>query len=64
MPLLGYLTRRHTLEETLQMLSLRLGLRIAPVLLPFPDAAVDVDKPSDKALAEQILSTRVDPLPR
>lgn len=59
-PLLAYLTKRHTLEETLRVLSGRLGLRIAPVLLPFPDAAVDVDKPSDKVLAEQILSTRVD----
>jgi len=24
-------------------------------MLPFPEAAIDVDKPSDKALVEQIL---------
>jgi len=57
-PLLAYLTKRRTLEETLQMLSRRLGLRICPVIMPFPEAAVDVDKPSDRDLAERVLLTR------
>jgi hypothetical protein len=60
-PLLAYATGSLTLEATLRMLSKRLGLDIRPVLLPFPDAAVDVDKPSDRELAERILLTRADP---
>jgi GTP:adenosylcobinamide-phosphate guanylyltransferase len=60
-PLLAYLTRRLSLEETLQLLSRRLGLRICPVIMPFPEAAVDVDKPSDRDLAERILLTRAQP---
>jgi CTP:molybdopterin cytidylyltransferase MocA len=56
--LLGYLTRRLSLEGALRLISDRLGLRICPVILPFPEAAVDVDKPSDLALAERILLTR------
>ena len=57
-PLLAYLTKRRTLEETLQMLSRRLGLRICPVIMPFPEAAVDVDKPEDLLLVESILRQR------
>lgn len=60
-PLLGYLTRRLSLEDALRLLSDRLGLRICPVVLPFPEAAVDVDKPSDRDLAERILLTRTAP---
>ena len=61
--LIAYLTRRLTLEGTLRLLSDRLGLRICPVLLPFPEAAVDVDKPSDRDLAERILKNRTAPSP-
>jgi GTP:adenosylcobinamide-phosphate guanylyltransferase len=60
-PLLAYLTRLRSLEETLQMLSRHLGLRICPVITPFPEAAVDVDKPSDRDLAERILLDRSQP---
>lgn len=60
-PLLGYLTRRLSLEDVLRLLSDRLGVRICPVILPFPEAAVDVDKPSDLDLAERILLTRTAP---
>jgi len=60
-PLLAYLTRRLSLEGTLRILSDRLGVRICPVILPFPEAAVDVDKQSDKDLAERILKTRTAP---
>ena len=55
LPLVTYLTRRLTLGETLEMLSSRLGLSIRPVLLPFPAAAVDVDKPADLEYVEWIL---------
>jgi len=57
-PLFAYLTRRLSLEGTLRLLSDRLGLRICPVILPFPHAAVDVDKPSDRDLVERILESR------
>jgi GTP:adenosylcobinamide-phosphate guanylyltransferase len=56
-PLLAYLTRRLTLDAALEMLSKRLGLRICQVLLPFPEAAVDVDKPTDLDYVESILRT-------
>lgn len=55
LPLVSYLTRRLTLGETLEMLSTRLGLSICPVLLPFPEAAVDVDRPSDREQVERFL---------
>ncbi len=58
LPLVTYLTRRLTLGETLEMLSSRLGLSIRPVLLPFPAAAVDVDKPADLEYVEWILDRR------
>lgn len=57
-PLFRYLTRRLSLEETLRLFSDRLGLRICPIILPFPHAAVDVDKPSDRDLVERILKDR------
>jgi CTP:molybdopterin cytidylyltransferase MocA len=40
---LGWLS----LDQALGLLSERLGLRLGYVLLPFPDAAVDVDTPAD-----------------
>jgi molybdopterin-guanine dinucleotide biosynthesis protein A len=36
----------------------RIGITAAPVLLPFAEAAIDVDKPSDLALVEDILNAR------
>jgi GTP:adenosylcobinamide-phosphate guanylyltransferase len=56
-PLMGYLMRRLTLEATLETLGQRLGIRICPILLPFPEAAVDVDKPADHEAVERILET-------
>ena len=61
MPLLRYAAGRLSLNEALRLVSDRLGLRIAPIMLPFPEAAVDIDKPSDKELAERILLARPDP---
>ena len=42
-----YLLGRLTLAEALDRLSVRLQARVGHVLLPFPEAAVDVDKLSD-----------------
>jgi GTP:adenosylcobinamide-phosphate guanylyltransferase len=42
-------------------ISRQLGIVVEPVFLPFAEAAIDVDKPSDHALAEAILSARSGP---
>ena len=56
--LLGYLLRRFTLDEAMALISARLGLRVAAVKMPMAEAAIDVDKAEDLALAEQILGKR------
>jgi molybdopterin-guanine dinucleotide biosynthesis protein A len=56
--LLRYLTRRLTLEEAFQRVSKVFGCSVAPVILPFPEAAIDVDDPEDLALVNQILEKR------
>ncbi len=55
---LSYLLRRPSLEQGLELISQRLGLRAGAVLMPFPDAAVDVDTVSDWKLVESILANR------
>ncbi|WP_254602092.1 NTP transferase domain-containing protein [Sphingomonas bacterium] len=52
------LTRTITLERALGKASARLGFRAVPIALPFAEAGIDVDKPSDHALAEAILAGR------
>jgi len=47
-----------SLDGAFRIVSTRLGLVAKPVLLPFAEAAIDVDKPSDLALAEAILKLR------
>lgn len=53
------LTRTITLETAMRRAGRRLGVTAIPVALPFAEAGIDVDKPSDHALAEKILSLRV-----
>jgi GTP:adenosylcobinamide-phosphate guanylyltransferase len=55
---LRYLLRRLTLTEGLALVSQRLGLRIGAVILPFPEAAVDVDSVGDWRLAETLVRRR------
>jgi GTP:adenosylcobinamide-phosphate guanylyltransferase len=57
-PLLAFLTGRLTLAKVFAMASARLGMTAAPVFMPFAEAAIDVDKPADKDLAERILAAR------
>jgi GTP:adenosylcobinamide-phosphate guanylyltransferase len=45
-----------SLESAFHTISQRLGMVIKPVLMPFAEAAIDVDKPADLDLAEKILS--------
>ena len=56
--LLGAALRLLTLDSVLARLGKRLGLTIAKVELADPVAAVDVDKPADLELAEQLLVER------
>jgi len=57
-PLIRFATRTLTLEEAFASASRRLKLSVRPILLPFPEAAIDVDKPADKELAEKVLAER------
>jgi hypothetical protein len=54
--LLRYLLRRPSLEDGLERISHRIGIRAGAVLLPFPEAAVDVDTLSDLRLVESIVA--------
>ncbi len=56
--LLQYVLGKLTLSDALSALSQRMGLSIQEVILPFPEAAVDVDTVEDLALVEQILAKR------
>lgn len=58
--LIAYLLGRLTIDDALAHLSLRIGAKAKAVIMPFAEAAIDVDKPSDLALAEQILKIRSD----
>ncbi|TWI56725.1 MobA-like NTP transferase protein [Pseudomonas duriflava] len=51
-----YLCGRLTLEQALARLSKKLGITIGVVVLPFAEAAVDVDTAADLSLVEKILA--------
>ena len=53
--LLRYVLGRLSLPDALRELSQRIGLSIQEVILPFPEAAIDVDTPEDLALVEHIV---------
>jgi len=52
------LTRTISLDAAVERIAGRLGLKAKAVRLPFAEAAMDVDKPSDLALAEAIMASR------
>ena len=54
--LFNYLFRRLTLSGAFAYASKTLDIVAKPVLIPIAEAAIDVDKPSDKTLVEAILS--------
>lgn len=56
--LLGYLLRRHSLSEALRRASAVVGCRVAALVLPMGEAAIDVDKPADLVLVERLLKAR------
>jgi GTP:adenosylcobinamide-phosphate guanylyltransferase len=57
-PLLAYLLGRLTLDDAMARASNVIGARLAAVVLPQPEAAIDVDKPADLDLVETILARR------
>ena len=61
--LLLFLLRRLDLAAAVERLSEHLNVRLRVVVLPFAEAAIDVDKPSDLALVEKIFASRVASLP-
>jgi CTP:molybdopterin cytidylyltransferase MocA len=52
------LTRTITLADAMRRAGRRRGFTAVPVALPFAEAGIDVDKPSDHWLAEMILAAR------
>ena len=56
--LIRYTLGRLSLDGAFRHVSKLTDARIAPVILPFAEAATDVDKPSDHALVEAILKRR------
>jgi hypothetical protein len=52
---LRYLGNRLSLDQTLAALSRRVQVRIGAVILPFAEAAIDIDKVSDWEFAERVL---------
>jgi len=58
-PLLRYGLGRIDLDTAFRLGSRRLGLDARPILMPFAEAAIDVDKPEDKDLCEEILLAHV-----
>ena len=54
--LIKYLLGRLSLSDAFAYVSKRLNIKATPILIPIAEAAIDVDKPSDKELVERILS--------
>jgi GTP:adenosylcobinamide-phosphate guanylyltransferase len=54
--LIGALTRTLTLQGAANRIGRKLGLSARAVILPYAEAAIDVDKPEDLRLVERILS--------
>ena len=55
--LISYAVRRFSLDEALEKISQRLGITAVAVKMPFAEAAIDVDKPEDLELVEEVLRT-------
>ena len=55
---LRYLLGKLSLLEGLGRLSTRMNVKAGAIILPFPEAAVDVDTVSDYRIAEEIIAGR------
>ena len=54
--LLAFALRRLDLDAALERVSHAMQVRVEAVRLPFAEAAIDVDRPSDLALVTRILA--------
>lgn len=57
---LRYVLRRLTLDQALRRLSRRVNARVGVILLPYAEAAVDVDTPADLHFVEAVLRAAAD----
>jgi len=57
--LIRFLMRRLTIDTAFDDLSKRIGAKANALMMPFAEAAIDVDKPGDLTLAETILRARL-----
>ena len=57
-PFLLYKSRMFKLRTVLKALSRTIGLRTAPVLMPFAEGPIDVDRMQDWELANRIVRER------
>ncbi|MFC7536422.1 nucleotidyltransferase family protein [Sphingomonas sp. GCM10030256] len=55
---LGAVLRVHDIQQTAANLGRKLGIVIKPVVMSDPLAAIDVDKPADHVLVEEIIAGR------
>lgn len=58
LPIVWFALGTLTPKRAFGYMSKRLDLKVEPIFMPFAEAAIDVDKPSDHALVEQILKKR------
>ena len=56
MSVLRYLTGRLTLDEAMDRISRRLGFKAGVVVMPYPEAAIDVDSIRDWRYVEEIVA--------
>ncbi len=61
MPIVWFAFGILTPDRAFGHISRKLGIKVVPIFLPFAEAAIDVDKPSDHELAEKILKRRLAP---
>ena len=55
---LRYLLGHLSLAKALDRVSQRMGIKAGAVVMPFPEAAIDVDSPDDWQLVEKIVNDR------
>jgi molybdopterin-guanine dinucleotide biosynthesis protein A len=56
--LIAALLRLFTINQAFSRIGRRYGIKARPVVLPFAEACIDVDKPDDHALVSEILAKR------
>lgn len=53
--LISYFMRCHTVEQAFERIGANLDIRLWPVVMPYAEAAIDVDTPEDLKMVEEIL---------